>query len=153
MTDSAASIRLVRHDLSEEYLWPRHVIDIFHQLSRPLPKDLASDVFQAPLPPATRRILQEALQSHMVALEDAQDVYNEGGRPVTDVVDSVLSSVRMVQAASSSGRRQQQARFSWKSLIGFLGMTVSDDLFIACGRMFQYFSVYSDNFAGKMYRF
>ena len=134
-----SSIRLVRHDLSEEYLWPRHVTDIFHQLSRPLPKDLASDVFQAPLPPATRRILQEALQSPpWVALEDAQDVYNEGGRPVTDVVDSVLSSVRMVQAASSFGRRQQQARVSWKSLIAFLGMTVSDDVFIACGRLFQY---------------
>ena len=64
------------------------------------------------LPLVSRRILQEALQSPMVALEDAQDVYNEGGRPVTDVVDSVLSSVRMVQAASSFGRRQQQARVS-----------------------------------------
>ena len=91
------NIRLIRHDLSENYLRPRHVTDIFHQLLRPLLKDLALDVFQTPLLPATRRILQEAQQSPMVAVEDVQDVYNEGGRPVTDVVDSVLPSVQMVQ--------------------------------------------------------
>lgn len=149
---SSATIRVVRHDISEQYLWPQHVADIFHQLSRPLPKHLASDVFQTPLPPATRRILQDALQSPMVALEDVQDVYNEHGRPVTDVVDSLMTSVRMVQAASSFGRQQQQARTSWKSLIAFFGMAMSEDVFIACGRVFQYFTFYADVFTlGKMY--
>ena len=126
-----AAVSVVRHDLGEEYPWPQHVADILHQLSRPLPKHLASDVFQTPLPPATRTMLQIALQSPMVALEDPQDVYNENGRPVTDVVDSVLSSVRMVKAASSFEMRQKQARLSWTSLIGFLGMTMSEDVFIA----------------------
>ena len=128
-----AAISVVRHDLSEEHLWPQCVADIFHQLSRPLPKDLASDGFQTALPPATRRMLQVALQSPMVVLEDAQDVYNKDGRSVTDVVDSVLSSVRMVQAAKYFGKRQQQVRLSWTSLIRLLGMTVSEDVFIACG--------------------
>ena len=126
-----AAIRVVRHDLSEEYLWPQHVANIFDQLSRPLPKYLASDVFQTALPSSTREMLQVALQSPTVALEDAQDAYNEDGRPVTDVVDSVLSSVRMVKAASSFGRRQKQARLSWTSLIGLLGITMSEDVFIA----------------------
>ena len=132
-----AAISVVRHDISEQYPWPQRVADVFHQLSRPLPKHLASDVFQTSLPPATRGMLQDALQSPVLALEDVQDVHNEDGRPVIDVVDSVLTSVRMVKKASSFGRRQQQARISWTSLIAFLGMTVSEDVFIACGRIFQ----------------
>ena len=146
------AISVVRHDISEQFSWPQHVADIFRQLSRPLPKHLASDVFQTSLPLATREILQDALQSPTLALEDIQDVHNEDGRPVVDVIDSVLTAVRMVKAASSFGRRRQQARISWTSLIAFLGITVPEDVFIACGRIFRYIYFYSDMFTGKMYR-
>ena len=60
---------------------------------------------------------------------------------------SLKVSIRMKDNKLSLPRIQTSRSLAvqWKSLIAFLGMTVSD-VFIACGRMFQYFNVYSDIF-------
>ena len=107
---SFLTVRAISHDVNED-LWPQRVADKFHQSSRALPKHIASDVFQTLLPPATRRMLQDALlsPSSTLALEDVQDTYTEDARPVTNVVDSVLSSCGwrrwLILSAGGSGKQ------------------------------------------------
>jgi hypothetical protein len=121
-------LEVVRHDVTDECAWPQDVSDIFHHFSRPLPKLLASNEFQLALPLRTREMLETALQSPALMLEDEESFFWEG-RPVTDAVDTILSSVRMVKAASSFGRGREQARLSWTTLIMMLGITISENVY------------------------
>jgi hypothetical protein len=77
-------------------------------------------------------VLKEALQSPFLTLEDEESDYGET-RPVTDLIDNVLSSVRVVRAASAFGRAEEQARFSWTSLIIMLGIAISENTHLAYG--------------------
>jgi len=122
-------LQVVRHNISDEYPWPQDVSDLFRRFSRPLPERLMSNEFQNELPPRTREMLQEALHSPGLVLENE----NEKARPVTDVIETVLSSVRIVRAASAFGRGEEQARFSWTSLITILGITISENVYLAYG--------------------
>ena len=123
-------LEVVRHDITDEYTWPQDVSELFRRLSRPLPKLLACNEFQAALPLHTRGMLETALQS--LELEDETSDSGEA-RPVTDVVDTILSSVRMVRAASRFGNGQQQARLSWTSLITMIGMAIPDNIYFSYG--------------------
>ena len=123
-------LEVVRHDITDDYAWPKDVSELFHRLSRPLPKLLASNEFKNALPFRTREILETALHSPVLVLEDEESNCGET-RPVTDVVDTVLSSVRMVRAASAFGRGQQQARLSWTSLITMLGIAISEKVYFS----------------------
>ena len=122
-------LEVVRHDNTDEYTWPQDVSELFRRLSRPLPKLLACNEFQTPLPLHTRGMLKTALQS--LELDETND-FGEA-RPVTDVVDTILSSVRMVRAASGFGSGQQQARLSWTSLITMIGMAIPDNIYFSYG--------------------
>jgi len=55
--------------------------------------------------------------------------------PVTDVIDTVLSSVGRARAASLNlfDQGQLHTRMSWTSLISALGMAISEDVFLAYG--------------------
>jgi len=150
-------LEVVRHGITDEYPWPQDVSDLFHCLSRPLPKLLASNQFQMALTRRTREMLETALQSSTLVLEDEENSYGEV-IPVTDVVDAVLSSVRMVKAASAFGRGGEQAQFSWTTLITMLGMTISEKVYIAYGTdvfclfcLFQ-FIIYSEDISFLMPR-
>ena len=133
------ALEVVRHDITDEYPWPQDVAELFRSYSRPLPKLLASNEFQTVLPPRTREILETALQSPVVALEDEENEILEAIL-VTDVVDTILSSVRMVRAASAFGRGPEQARFSWTTLITTLGIAISDSVYFAYGTNISLFS-------------
>ena len=126
------ALEVIRHDIKDEHAWPADVSDLFNQFSRPLPKLLASNEFQNALPLRTREILEQVFNSSVLVLEDGKSDYGEA-RPVTDVVDTILSSVRMVRAASAFGRGQQQARLSWTSLITMLGIAISEKVYFAYG--------------------
>jgi hypothetical protein len=124
------TVDVVRHNITDEYSWPQDVAQLIQEWSRPLPKRLASDDFKNILPPATRRTLEEVLQSPKLKLE-TNDINEGKAMPVTDVIDTMLSSVRKVRAACSFGRGQQQARMSWTSIISALGMAISEDVFLS----------------------
>ena len=123
-------LEVVRHDISDEYAWPKDVSELFHRFSRPLPKHLASNELQTILPPRTQEILETALQSSALVLED-EESDREEARPVSDVIDTILTSVRMVRAASAFGRGQEQARLSWTTLITMLGIAISENVYFA----------------------
>jgi hypothetical protein len=125
-------VEVVHHDITDEYPWPQDVSELFHRFSRPLPRLLASNEFQKALPFRTREILETALQSPSLVLEDEEGDWGET-RPVTDVVDTILSSVRMVRAASGFGRGGEQARLSWTSMITTLGIAISESVYFAYG--------------------
>ena len=75
-------------------------------------------------------------------LEDEESECGEP-RPVTDVIDTVLSSVQMVRAASAFRRGGQQARFSWTTLITMLRVAISENIYFAYGsNILYYFSIH-----------
>src|SRR6202166_907553 len=119
------ALEVVRHDVTDEYAWPLEVSELFRRFSGPLPKHLARNDFQNLLPLRTREILSEALQSPVLVLEDEESET----RPVTDIIDTVLSSVRKVRAASAFRRGQEEARRSWISLITMLGFATSQNVY------------------------
>jgi len=125
-------LEVVRHDITDEYAWPQDVSDIFHCFSQPLPRLLASNEFQSVLPPRTREMLGIALRSSALILEDEECDFRQA-RPVIDVVDAILTSVRMVRAASAFGRGGEQARFSWTTLITMLGIAISESVYFVYG--------------------
>ena len=92
-------------------------------------------------------MLQETLHSPGIVLE------NENGeaRPVTDVIETVLSSVRVVRAASAFGRGEEQARFSWTSLITILGITISENVYLAYGIQISFFFVLMNHLQGRCF--
>ena len=147
----STTLEVVRHDITDEYLWPSDVFELFRQFSQPLPKLLASDAFQTVLPLRTLEMLAEALKSPALVLEDRKGD-REGARPVTDVVDTILSSVWKVRAASAFGRGEGQARSSWTSLITMLGITISKNVYIAYGRIFLFSYTFDALFTGKTLR-
>ena len=130
-------LEVVRHDITDEYAWPQDVSELFRRLSQPLPKLLACNKFQTALPLRTREMLETALQSLDAMLEDEIRDYGEA-RSVTDVVDTILSSVRMVRTASAFGSGQQQARLSWTSLITMLGIAIPDNIYFSYGANFRH---------------
>jgi hypothetical protein len=119
---------VVIHDIKETEYWPKDVVDLLSQLSRPLPKHIESDEVRNRLSPGVRQVYDEALLSSILALEDNADEWL--GRPVTDVIDTVLSIVQ-AKAAESSCNPHQQWRTSWISLITILGIAISEDVFIS----------------------
>src|SRR5260221_4388885 len=123
------SVEVVHHSITDEYAWPQGVSDLFHRFSRPLPKLLASDEFQTDLPLHARELLLTALESPALVLEDEE----RDARTVTDVIDTILSSVRVVRAASAFGieRGHEQARLSWTALITMLGIAISENVYFA----------------------
>ncbi len=82
------------------------------------------------LSPGAQEMLEEVMRSPVLLKESDTNTQKE--RPVTEVVDTVLSCVRMVKAASSfsSSRHCQQARASWRSLIAALGIAILEDVLI-----------------------
>jgi len=58
---------VVRHGINEEYAWLPEVSELIRRFSRPLPKCLACNDFHNSLPLRTREILEEALQSPVLA--------------------------------------------------------------------------------------
>ena len=129
------TVDVVRHDITDEYPWPQDVAELIQEWSRPLPKRLASDDFKNIIPPATRRTLEQALRLPNLKLE-TNDTNDGPPMPVTDVIETVLSSVRKVRAACSFGRGQEEARMSWTALILALGMAISEDVFLAYESIF-----------------
>jgi hypothetical protein len=67
----------------------------------------------------------EALESPLFTLEGEESTGNSQIM-VSDVVDSVLSCVRMVKTASSFGNGAEQARISWISVLTILGIAMED---------------------------
>jgi len=121
--------KVIIHDITETQYWPKDVVDLLSQLSRPLPKHIESDEVRNRLSPGARQVHEEALLSSILVLEDNADEWL--GRPVTDIIDTVLSIVQMAKAAESSCNPHQQWRTSWISLITILGITISEDVFIS----------------------
>jgi hypothetical protein len=117
------------HDIKETEYRPKDVVDLLSQLSRPLPKHIQSDDVRNRLSPGARQVYEEALLSSNLVLEDNADEWL--GRPVTDVIDTVLSIVQMAKAAESVCNPHQQWRTSWISLITILGIAISEDVFIS----------------------
>jgi hypothetical protein len=117
------------HDIKETEYWPKDVVDLLSQLSRPLPKHIQSDDVRNRLSPGARQVYEEALLSSILVLEGDADEWL--GRPVTDVIDTVLSIVQMAKEAESSCNPHQQWRTSWISLITILGIAISEDVFIS----------------------
>jgi hypothetical protein len=149
----SVALQVVRHNFTDEYAWPQDVAELSCRFSRPLPKLLASNEFQMVLPLRTREMLDMALQSPVVVLEDEKGEIEET-RPVTDVIDTILSSVRMVRAASAfgSGTGHEQARLSWTTLITMLGIAISDSVYFAYGTSLYFmFSFSNISSTGKTY--
>jgi len=81
------------------------------------------------LSPGVREIYEEALRTPGLSLEK-DNIDSHQGRPVTDVIDTVLSCARMVRTATTFSDGIQQARRSWISLLSLLGFAISEDIFI-----------------------
>ncbi len=124
-----AAPKVIIHDIKEKEYWPKDVVDLLSQLSRPLPKHIQTDEVRNRLSPGACQVYEEALLSPILALEDNADGWL--GRPVTDVIDTVLSIVQMAKAAGSSCNPHQQWRTSWISLITILGIAISEGVFIS----------------------
>ena len=125
---------VVIHSIEDQELCTHNVFKLLVQLSRSLPKHLASDEVRESLSPGAQDMLEEVIRSPVLVLEES-DTNTQKERPVTEVVDTVLSCVRMVKAASSfsSSRHCQQARASWRSLITTLGIAILEDVLILYG--------------------
>jgi hypothetical protein len=120
----------IPHDIKAHTDWPEQFSEISHQLFRPFPQSVSSNAHDC------RRFLslgswesyEEALASSLFAVKDE----DTQGRPVADVIDSVLSCVMMVKVATSvcASRGHKQARLSWISLLTQLGIAISDDVIL-----------------------
>ena len=118
------------HEFSADS-FPKHVAELLAQFSRPLPQRLASNEVKVALSPGVQELYEEALQTPSLSLEKGNvGIDSHTGRPVTDVVDTVLSCVRMVRTATTFSDGLQQARISWISLLSLLGFAISEDIFI-----------------------
>src|SRR6266568_3570547 len=95
------------HDFSTDR-FPKHVAELLAQFSRPLPQRLASDQVRVALSPGVRKMYEEALQTPCLSF-DKGNIDDHPGRPVTDVIDTVLSCVRMVRTATTLSDGLQQA--------------------------------------------
>ena len=116
------------HDFSAGS-FPKDVAELLAQLSRPLPQIFVSNEVKVALSPGVREIYEEALRTPGLSLEK-DNVDSHQGRPVTDVIDTVLSCARMVRTATTFSDGLQQARRSWISLLSLLGFAISEDIFI-----------------------
>lgn len=125
---------VIFHDIEKQESIARNVTDILGQLSHPLPKLLTADDVRERLSPGALEMYDEVLRSPSLVLEESS-IQSHIGRPVTDILDTVLSCVRMVKAASSFSptRLFQQSKSSWVSLISVLGIAISEDVFILYG--------------------
>jgi len=125
---------VVIHSIDDQELCTHNVFKFLAQLSRPLPKHIASDEVREMLSPGAQEVLEEVIRSPVLVLEES-DTNTQKERPVTEVTETVLSCVRMVKAASSfsSSRHCQQARASWRSLITALGIAILEDVLILYG--------------------
>ncbi len=123
-----AAPEVVIHDIKEPMICPQDVFEILSRLSQPLPMHLTSDEVRQVIS-CTQDMYEEALRSPFLSLDNKND--DRPGRPVTDVLDTALSSVRMVKAASSFSNERRQSRTSWISLLALLGIAISEDVFIS----------------------
>ena len=134
------------HDFAADS-FPKCVTELLAQFSRPLPQRFASNEVKVALSPGVREIYEEVLQTPSLFLEkDDISIDSHPGRPVTDVVDTVLSCVRMVRTATTFPDGLQQARISWISLLSLLAFAISEDIFILyvfCSLVHFLFNVFS----------
>lgn len=76
---------VIIHDIKDTDYLPTDVVELFSQLSCPLPKHIEMDEVRNRLSPGTLEMYEEAL------LSDISFGDNVDGRPVTDVIDTELS--------------------------------------------------------------
>src|SRR5258708_27108669 len=123
----------ILHHIKDPTDWPEHISQISHQFFRPFPKSVASQAQERRdfLSFGSWGSYQEALRSPLFSVRD-EDTTERPTITVTDVIDTILSSVMMVKVASTvcPRRGHKQARLSWISLLTQLGIGISEDIIL-----------------------
>jgi len=123
----------ILHHVKDPTDWPERVSQISHQFFRPLPKSIASQAQERRrfLSLGSWGLYEEALGSPLFSGRD-EDTTELPTIAITDVVDTILSSVMMVKVTSTvcAKRGHKQARLSWISLLTQLGIGIPEDIIL-----------------------
>lgn len=125
---------VIIHDIKDRDRYPEDVLELLSQLMCPFPKHLTSNEVRGRLSPFGRQMYDEALRSPIFVLEKGKDSQKGRiGRPVTDVVDSVLTSVCMEKALVDKPecKRGDHSTSIWTSMFAFLAFAIGQSAFFS----------------------
>jgi hypothetical protein len=125
---------VVIHNIKDRGRYPDDVLELLSQLMCPFPKYLTSNEVQERLSPFGRQMYDEALRSPIFVLEKGKDSKKGRiGRPVTDVIDTVLTSVCTEKALVDKPecQRRDHSRSIWTSTIAFLAFAIGKSAFVS----------------------
>lgn len=124
---------VIIHDIRDRDRYPEGVLEVLAQLMCPFPKILTSNDALQHLSPFGLQMYKDARRSSIFVLEKGEGSHKGRiGRPVTDVIDTVLTSVCMEQALVDKPqcKRRDHSRSIWSSIITTLGIANGQNAFI-----------------------
>ena len=120
---------VIIHDINCTDDWPECVSSIHPLFTRPCLKHLISDDVRNALSSGACAMYDELLLSPLLEIED-KNVADKVDTKIADILDILLSSVQLAKSTIFLPSGEVQLRSSWTSIIAFLGIAVSEGVFV-----------------------
>jgi len=120
---------VIIHDINCAHDWPECVSNVYLSFMRPCSKHLISDDVRNALSRGARAMYDELLLSPLLEIED-RNTTDQTDTKIADILDILLSSVQLAKSTIFLPSGEVQLRSSWTSIIAFLGIAVSEGVFV-----------------------
>jgi len=109
--------------------WPEIISNFYPLFTRPCPKNLISDDVRNAFSRGASAMYDELLLSPLLKVEDRNPA-DKTDTKIADILDILLSSVQLAKSTIFLPSGEVELRSSWTSIIAFLGIALSEDVFI-----------------------